>query len=56
LRKAKKAEASAWASENARDSMLATMLVAPGCPEELKSKLVGYFDGIVNDAVASRKK
>jgi hypothetical protein len=52
----KKAENNAWASENARDTMLANMLVAPGCPSELKNKLVGYFDGILDDAVLSRRK
>ena len=52
----KKAESNAWTQENARDTMLANMLVSPGCPLELKPKLLGYFDGLLHDALLSKKR
>ncbi len=52
----KKAESNAWTQENARDTMLANMLVSPGCPLELKPKLLEYFDGLLDDTYLSKKR
>jgi hypothetical protein len=36
--------------------MLENMLVSPGCPMKLKPKLLEYFDGLLDDALLSKKR
>jgi hypothetical protein len=52
----KKTESNPRTKTNARNTMLANMLVSPRCPEELKPKLHSHFDdGIVDEAVLESK-
>jgi len=55
IAESKKAENNAWTKNNARDKILAEMLVSPSCPEELKGKLLAHFDEILDDATVEKR-